>query len=105
VPPTLGSLRPTCPAGTFQKASLFYLECAGKLGEIEMVAESRGEKEAINELQSLGVKPKKKSELNDEAELKELADSIKQSMYHDYKLAYSEKGDKHKEEAESTVKT
>lgn len=66
--------------------------------------ESKGKKEGINELRSLGVDIKKKNELNDETELKELADSIKQSMYHDYKLAYSDKGDKHKTEAESTVK-
>jgi hypothetical protein len=70
-----------------------------------MKAKSKGENEGINELRSLGIDPKEKNELNDEKELKELADCIKQSMYHDYKLAYSEKGDKHKAEAESTVKT
>ena len=58
-----------------------------------------------NELDSLGiVDPKqKKKELNDEEELENLADIIKQAMFQDYKLAYSEKGDIHKEEAESTV--
>jgi hypothetical protein len=66
--------------------------------------ESQGEKEGINELRSLGIDAKKKNKLNDETELKELVDCIKQSMYEDYKLAYSEKGDKHKTEAESTVK-
>jgi hypothetical protein len=59
-----------------------------------------------NELHSLGiVDPKrKKKELKDnKKELENLADNIKQAMFQDYKLAYSEKGDAHKEEAESTV--
>jgi hypothetical protein len=57
-----------------------------------------------NELYSLGiVDPKQKKELNDEEELENLADIIKQAMFQDYKVAYSEKGDAHKEEAESTV--
>jgi hypothetical protein len=57
-----------------------------------------------NELYSLGiVDPKQKKELNDEEELENLADIIKQAMFQDYKIAYSEKGDAHKEEAESTV--
>ena len=59
-----------------------------------------------NELHSLGiVDPKrKKKELKDnKEELENLSDNIKQAMFQDYKLAYSEKGDAHKEEAESTV--
>jgi hypothetical protein len=57
-----------------------------------------------NELYSLGiVDPKQKKELNDDEELENLADIIKQAMFEDYKVAYSEKGDAHKEEAESTV--
>jgi hypothetical protein len=57
-----------------------------------------------NELYSLGiVDPKQKKELNDDEELENLADIIKQAMFQDYKVAYSEKGDTHKEEAESTV--
>lgn len=57
-----------------------------------------------NELYSLGiVDPKQKKELNDDEELENLADIIKQAMFQDYKIAYSEKGDVHKEEAESTV--
>jgi hypothetical protein len=57
-----------------------------------------------NELYSLGiVDPKQKKELNDDEELEKLADIIKQAMFQDYKMAYSEKGDAHKEEAESTV--
>ena len=56
-----------------------------------------------NELDSLGIEPKRKTELNDEEELEKLADIIKQAMIQDYKVAYSEKGDAHKEEAQSTV--
>jgi hypothetical protein len=57
-----------------------------------------------NELYSLGiVDPKQKKELNDDEELENLADIIKQAMFQDYKVAYSEKGDAHKEEAQSTV--
>jgi hypothetical protein len=57
-----------------------------------------------NELYSLGiVDPKQKKELNDDEELENLSDIIKQAMFQDYKVAYSEKGDAHKEEAESTV--
>jgi hypothetical protein len=57
-----------------------------------------------NELDSLGIEPKQKEELNDnKEELENLADIIKQAMFQDYKVAYSEEGDMHKEEAESTV--
>ncbi len=64
-----------------------------------------------NELYSLGVlEPKRKKKEEEEEEVKDnktelenLADIIKQSMFEDYRLAYSEKGDAHKEEAESTV--
>ena len=57
-----------------------------------------------NELDSLGIEPKQKKELNDdEEELENLTDIIKQAMFQEYKVAYSEKGDAHKEEAESTV--
>ena len=59
-----------------------------------------------NELHSLGiVDPKrKKKELKDnKEELENLADNIKQAMFQDYKLAYSEKGDAHKEDAELTT--
>jgi hypothetical protein len=57
-----------------------------------------------NELYSLGiVDPKQKKELNDDEELENLADIIKQAMFQDYKVAYSEKGDANKEEAQSTV--
>jgi hypothetical protein len=62
-----------------------------------------------NELHSLGIlEPKRKKkeddDLNDnKEELQNLADNIKQAMCEDYKLAYSDKGDAHKEEAESTL--
>ena len=56
-----------------------------------------------NELDSLGIEPKQKNKLNDKEELENLADIIKQAMFQDYKIAYSEKGDVHEEEAKSTV--
>ena len=57
----------------------------------------------VEELYSLGIDPRKKNELNDERELAELAENIKQSMYQDYKTAFSKKGQEHEEEAKSTV--
>ena len=36
-------------------------------------------------------------------ELHELADAIKQSMYEDYKLAYSDEGGKYEVEAKATL--
>jgi hypothetical protein len=56
-----------------------------------------------NELNSLGLEPKRENQLNDKEELQNLTDNIKQAMFQDYKVAYSEKGDAHKEEAQSTV--
>ena len=56
-----------------------------------------------NELKSLGVEPKRKVQLYDKEELRDLSDNIKQAMFQDYKIAYSEKGDVHEEEAKSTV--
>jgi hypothetical protein len=56
-----------------------------------------------NELLSLGIEPKEKKEFNDKEENENLSDIIKQAMFQDYKLAYSEKGDAHTEEAKSTV--
>ena len=57
----------------------------------------------LNELDSLGIEPKQKKELNDAEELENLADIIKQAMFQDYKIAYSEKGDTYREEAKLTV--
>src|SRR5215210_8393986 len=56
-----------------------------------------------NELDSLGIEQKEKKELNNKEENENLADNIKQLMFQDYKIAYSEKGGTHKEEAKSTV--
>ena len=57
-----------------------------------------------NELDSLGIEPKQKKDLDDnKEELENLADIIKQAMFQDYKVAYSDKGNEHKEEAQSTV--
>jgi hypothetical protein len=58
----------------------------------------------LNELDSLGIDSKRKTELlNDEEELEKLTDIIKQAMFQDYKVAYSEEGDAYKEETHSTV--
>ena len=57
-----------------------------------------------NELDSLGVESKQKKESNDDKEeLENRADIIKQTMFQDYKTAYSKEGDAHKEEVQSTV--
>ena len=56
-----------------------------------------------NELDSLGIEPKEKKEFNDKEENENLSDIIKQAMFQDYQLAYSDKGDAHTEEANSTV--
>ncbi|HKG41866.1 MAG TPA: hypothetical protein VKA98_06985 [Nitrososphaeraceae archaeon] len=44
----------------------------------------------LNELDSLGIVPKKTNELNDRQEISDLSDNIKQILYQDYKTAYSE---------------
>jgi hypothetical protein len=41
-----------------------------------------------NELQSLGIEPKRQNELNDKSELEALAESIKLVYLQDYKTAY-----------------
>jgi hypothetical protein len=56
-----------------------------------------------NELRSLGIEPKERREVNYNEELENLADIIKQAMFQDYKLAYSEEGDAHKEESKCTI--
>lgn len=53
----------------------------------------------VAELLSLGIEPRKRTELNDEYELRELAENIKQCMLQDYRSAYSGMG--HKCEKES----
>jgi len=44
----------------------------------------------LSELQSLGVSPKRKNDLNDKKELQNLTENIKQSLYKEYKAAYTE---------------
>jgi hypothetical protein len=56
-----------------------------------------------DELSTLAIESKRKNELNDKEELENLAEIIKQAMFQDYKVAYSEGGNEHKEEAQSTV--
>src|SRR5215208_7430067 len=56
-----------------------------------------------NELLSLGIEPKEKKEFNDKEENENLSDIIKQAMFQDYKVAYSDKGDARIEEVKSTV--
>jgi hypothetical protein len=58
-----------------------------------------------NELQSLGIEPKNINELNDMKELENLADNVKLSMFQDYKTAYSNRGDRYRDEAQATVST
>jgi CRISPR/Cas system endoribonuclease Cas6 (RAMP superfamily) len=41
-----------------------------------------------NELESLGIEPKRENELNDKEELEDLTENIKQTLYQDYKTAY-----------------
>jgi len=58
---------------------------------LKMIAnsESRKDKEAYwqTELRSLGLGPKRRSELNDNKELEALSDNLKQNMYQEYKTA------------------
>ncbi len=42
-----------------------------------------------NELESLGIEPKRQNELNDKEELQALAEIIKEVYFRDYKIAYS----------------
>jgi hypothetical protein len=44
----------------------------------------------LNELDSLGIIPKKTNELNDKQEISDLSENIKQILFQDYKTAYSE---------------
>ncbi len=80
-----------------------------KKGEEEKEEEQAKSGYWKNELYSLGIsepklKKKEEEEVKDnKAELENLSDIIKEAMFEDYKLAYSEEGEAHKEEAESTV--
>ena len=44
----------------------------------------------LNELESLGVSPKVKNELNDIQETSNLAENLKHAFYHAYKEAYND---------------
>ena len=44
----------------------------------------------LSELQSLGVSPKRKNDMNDKKELQDLSENIKQKLYKEYKAAYAE---------------
>ncbi len=59
-------------------------------------------RQEIADLRSLGVDPKKISEMNDARELEQLADLLKQSLIEEYKMAYGERGAKYEEEAKAT---
>jgi hypothetical protein len=54
---------------------------------------------AISDLRSLGIDPKRKTELNDRKELEELTENLKQSMLQDCKTAYRKKGSNYKKES------
>jgi len=57
----------------------------------------------ITELRSLGIDPKRMSDLNDTNELLGLAEILKQSLIEEFKLAYSNQGHKFQEEAKATT--
>ena len=73
------------------------------MGSIEPTKEKDKKGFVEADLRSLGIEPEPANELNDKKELQNLADNVKDSMYQDYKTAYSKKGDQFKEEAKSTV--
>ena len=49
-----------------------------------------GENYWQNELRSLGIEPRRTSELNDREELEALAEKLKQMYYQEYKTAYED---------------
>ena len=69
--------------------------------------EQKDDKKAYwqSELKSLGIESRRSNDLNNNQELENLTDAVKQSMYQDYKMAYDKDGDKYQEEAESTIKS
>jgi hypothetical protein len=64
---------------------------------------SNGDESVIIDLRSLGIDTRRKSELNNREELLELAENLKQSMLHDYKIAYGHKGDEYEQESKATL--
>lgn len=77
-------------------------EIQPRQGEDDRVKEK--DEELFSDLRSLGVEPRRKNDLNNTEELEKLVDNIKQSMFQDYKTAYSDKGKKYEQEARATVK-
>lgn len=57
----------------------------------------------IEDLRSLGIDAKDERLKSSKDELASLAEVIKRSMYQDYKLAYSIKGEEQEEEAKATL--
>jgi hypothetical protein len=57
----------------------------------------QGENRLQSELSSLGVDFKRKNEINDKEELEALATAIKEVYFQDYKTAYDDDDDIHKE--------
>ena len=49
----------------------------------------------LKELKSLGIRLKRNNDLKGAEDLEYLTDAVKQSMYQDYKVAYSKDGDKY----------
>jgi hypothetical protein len=44
----------------------------------------------ISELSSLGIKIKRRSDMNDRKEITDLAENIKQTLFQEYKTAYAQ---------------
>jgi hypothetical protein len=59
-------------------------------------------REKVAELRSLGVDPRRISEMNDAKELEDLTDLLKQSLIEEYRTAYGERGTRYEEEAKAT---
>jgi hypothetical protein len=69
----------------------------------DVQATNSAEQYWLGELRSLGLSPDKTNEFNDEKELENLAEIIKQAMLQDYGIACSENGEKYEHEAKATV--
>jgi hypothetical protein len=58
--------------------------------ELEKLPADGEEWRLLGELESLGIKAKRMSELNDKQELRDLVENIKQTMYQEYKTHYGQ---------------
>jgi hypothetical protein len=58
--------------------------------ELERRPADEEEWHLLNELKSLGIEPKRMSELNDKQELQNLVENIKQTLYQEYKTHYNQ---------------